>query len=98
MKRFLTAKLGIAAVVGTMLTGAGAIGPSTAWASAPQQGYATPAPSRMTEAAVKKHILDENYTNVTDLQKVKNGWTANAKTLGAPVSLLVTNMGDIDQQ
>jgi hypothetical protein len=98
MKRHCTAKLGIAAVVGSMLICAPAIGSGAAWAAAPQEGYTAPAPAQMTEAAAKKHITDENYTNVTHLQKVKDGWTAKAKSLGSPVSLLITDMGNIDQQ
>lgn len=93
MQKSWTEKLALLAIVGTM-----AIGSSTTWASAPREGYAARAPAQMTEAAVKKHITDENYTDVTNLQKVKEGWTASAKSLGSPVSLLVTDMGDIDQQ
>jgi hypothetical protein len=52
----------------------------------------------MTEAAAKKHITDENYTDVTNLHKLKDGWSANAKSLGTPVLLIINNMGNIDQQ
>jgi hypothetical protein len=97
MQRLWRGKLGLTAVLGTMLMGSAAIVSSAAWA-APREGYAAPAPAQMTEAAAKKHITDENYTDVTNLQKVKAGWTANAKSLGSPVSLLITDMGDINQQ
>jgi len=80
-----------------MLVFAGAFGPTVALATA-SDSYNAPAPAPMTEAAAKKDITDANYTNVTNLHKVKNGWAANAKSLGSPVSLLVTDMGDIEQQ
>ncbi len=94
----LTKTLGLGAVVGTMLIGAAAIAPDTAWAANPPTSYTSPVPAQMTETAAKKHITDENYTDVTDLQRVRDGWTAKAKSLGSPVSLLITDMGDIGQQ
>ena len=97
MQKLSSEKTGLAAVFGTILIAA-AIAPGHALAAAPQVGYATPAPAQMTEAAVKKHITDENYTDVTNLQKVKDGWTANAKSLGSPVSLMITDMGNINQK
>ena len=96
MHRSWTEKLAFAAVVGALAIGAAAI--YSSGATAAPDGYAMSAPPQMTEAAVKKHITDENYTDVSNLQKVKEGWTANAKSLGSPVSLLVTDMGDINQQ
>ncbi len=97
MRNFSFSKLGVAAMVGTMLIGASTLGSLTAFAASPY-GHDAVAPAQMTQAAAKKHITDENYTSVTNLHKVKDGWTANAKSLGSPVSLLITNMGDIDQQ
>jgi predicted aconitase len=81
-----------------MLIGVAAIGSSGALAATRSSEYAAPAPAQMTEQAAKKHITDENYTDVTNLKKVKDGWTANAKSLGSPVSLLITDMGNIDQE
>ncbi len=63
-----------------------------------RKGFIFEKPAPMTRSAAKKHISDENYTDVTNLQKVKDGWTAKAESLGAPVSLLITDRGDIDQQ
>ena len=97
MRSFSFTKVAVTAMVGTMVIGAGTLGSMTALAASPD-GFAAGAPTEMTEAAAKKHITDDNYTNVTSLYKVKDGWTANAKSLGSPVSLLITYMGDIDQQ
>ena len=98
MTRSSTKAVALGAVLGTMLIGAAAVEPGAAWAAYPSTSYAAPAPAQMTESAAKKHITDENYTDVTDLQRVRDGWTAKAKSLGSPVSLLITDMGDIGQQ
>ena len=82
--------------VGIMLIGT--IGSSNALAAPAKVGSAVTVPAQMTEAAAKTHITDENYTDVTNLHRVKDGWTANAKSLGSPVSLMITDTGNINQQ
>jgi hypothetical protein len=90
-------QFGLAAVI-ALLISAGTIGSSPTWAATARKAYTAPAPAQMTEAAAKKHITDENYTDVTNLHKLKDGWSANAKSLGTPVLLIINNMGNIDQQ
>ncbi len=54
--------------------------------------------NEITEAFAKTQIIDDDYTNVTNLKRTSAGWTANADESGKPVSLLVTNMGDVVKQ
>jgi hypothetical protein len=73
----------------------GATAAMAADAAADAQSGAAPAISQNTARAM---IVDDNYTNVTNMHKVGNGWAAQAKDLGAPVSLIVTNSGEVVQQ
>jgi hypothetical protein len=72
------------------LIGAAAFGMSAAgaWAATTHQ---------VTEAYAKTQILGDNYTNVTDMQRTRDGWTAKAMEGGKQVTLSVNDMGDVNK-
>jgi hypothetical protein len=78
-----------------LLAGACCAAPA-AWA-ADEMASSTAKP-QISQAAAKADITNDNYTDVTNLQRTAKGWTAKAKDMGSPVSLLVTNSGDVEQQ
>ncbi len=47
----------------------------------------------ISQAAAKSRITNDNYTNITNMQRTPNGWTANADQQGQPVKLSVSNLG-----
>jgi hypothetical protein len=52
----------------------------------------------ISEAQAKKEITLDGYTQVRDLHKVSNGWTAEAKEGGKTVSVLADNRGNVMKQ
>ncbi len=89
----MTSKLQLRSMAGAILVcGAFALA-GTAYAR--QMAAST---AGITEAYAKTQITDDDYTNVTNLKQVAAGWTATADESGKPVSLLVTNMGDVVKQ
>lgn len=60
-------------------------------------GGALAATHRISEAYAKAQILGDNYTNVTDVQQAKGGWTAKAMEGGKQVTLSVNDMGDVNK-
>ena len=62
-------------------------------------GDHNPAPlAHITKSAAKNRIVNDNYTNITDLTRVPKGWTAQAEEQGKPVKLMVNNLGIVDIQ
>jgi hypothetical protein len=48
-----------------------------------------------TEAGVKQKLWAHGYTDITDIHKDKNGWTASARFNDVRISVLVDNLGQI---
>ena len=92
--------LSAGAISSILMIGAAALSfsASCAWATSTAAADKFGEPPQMTEAAAKKLIMDDKYADVTNMHKVSDGWAASAKSLGSPVSLVVTNMGVVDQQ
>jgi hypothetical protein len=58
------------------------------------QGTASPGGSISQSQAMKEIQLD-GYTNVQDLHKAANGWTAKAAEGGKPITVMVDNSGNV---
>ena len=92
-----------AASPGPAQTGAPVVGgsPSGAAGAVPEadgvktQGSGS---SRPTPAAVKERLEREGYTQVTDVEEGRDGWTATAVKGGRTVKLAIDPAGSITEQ
>ncbi|HTZ80052.1 MAG TPA: hypothetical protein VMC10_19230 [Stellaceae bacterium] len=51
----------------------------------------------ITMAQAKREMIGDGYTNVQNLKKSQQGWTASAMESGKPVTLVVNRLGDVDK-
>ncbi len=51
----------------------------------------------ITKAQAEREMRTDGYTQVKDLKKEKDGWTARALESGHPVTLLADNHGNVEK-